>query len=465
MSIQVPFFNSDNRLLNRAARIATGDIAGNCIPFCDGLLEEEKICIMAGIDYNTPWTRDTAINTMNALSIMDKEVAYNTLLSVCESRNEKTYVGGQYWDAIIWAIGAWQYYLINSDEDFLDFAIETIRNSLEHFEQTEFDEEIGLFMGAAVYGDGIAAYPDKYAKIKNHMTDILDWPESNPQKTSKKGFGIPMKALSTNCVYYAAYQILAKMLEVRKQEHRIYEVKAQDLKNAINQYFWNEETERYDYIFDDEIRCDSAEGLGLAFAILFGIADKEKCDKIIKNTPITEHGIACVWPSFDRYRIGNHYGRHAGTVWPHIQGFWALAMLKEDNISGFEKELFSMAYKAEQDMQFAEIYHPLTGEIYGGMQEDINDGLKVWGSCKKQTWSATAFWSMIFYGIVGLEYHLDKVHVKPYLPRVIDHVELKNLKVGNANVTIIVDRNSGFPREMYIPKDLTGKHIFYLGYE
>ncbi len=463
MSINVPYFYSDNEVLNRAARIALGDIAGNCIPFHDGLLEEEKICIMAGLDYNTPWTRDAAINTMNALCIMDKEIAYNTLLAVCERKGGKTYIGGQYWDAIIWVVGAWQYYLVNSDEKFLDFAIETIKNSLEYFEQTEFDEQTGLFMGAAVYGDGIAAYPDKYAKIKNHLTGILDWPASNQDLASERGYGVPMKALSTNCVYYAAYVILAEMLKIRQQDNELYVDKAEALQHAINKNFWNYETGRYDYLFDEEICCDYAEGLGLAFAILFGVADKEKRVQIVKNTPITEHGIACVWPSFNRYRIGNHYGRHSGTIWPHVQGYWALAMLKEKNTSGFEKELFSMAYKAVSDMQFAEIYHPVTGEIYGGMQERMNEGISVWKSCAKQTWSATAFWAMIYYGIVGLEFTQDRVYVNPYLPTTVDHIELKNLKINEAVVTIVVDRYSDNGSVLEIPKDLTGKHTFYMG--
>ncbi len=460
--INVPYFYSDNGILNRAARIAIGDIAGNCIPYRDGLLNEEKVCIMAGLDYNTPWTRDAAINTMNAISIMDKDVAINTLLSVCEERNGKKYIGGQYWDAIIWAIGAWQYYLVNNDEKFLQFSLDVVKNSLEWFEETELDVNTGLFMGAAVYGDGVAAYPDKYAKMNKHETCILDWPESNKEKISKTGFGIPMKALSTNCVYYAAYMIVAKMCILNNQSNEEYLKKAQDLKDAINKYFWNSETGRYDYLFDDEIRCDSAEALGLAFAVLFGVADKEKCDSIIKNTYVTEHGIACVWPSFERYRIGNHYGRHAGTVWPHAQGYWAMAMLKANNPYAFDKELFEMAYKAVKDMQFAEIYHPISGEIYGGAQENFADGIIEWKSCEKQTWSATAFWLLIFYGIIGLEFGEDNIKIAPHLPRTVNYIELKNLNLGNANITIIIEANSGNENSVVIPKNIEGNHIFYL---
>ena len=81
------FFRSDQEMIDRAARIAASDIRANFMPYQAGLLEEEKVCIMAGIDYDTPWTRDTAINTCFALAVTDPEIARNTLLAVCE-RNE-----------------------------------------------------------------------------------------------------------------------------------------------------------------------------------------------------------------------------------------------------------------------------------------------------------------------------------------------------------------------------------------
>ena len=463
MDAAVPYFFSDNEILNRAARIAAGDIGGNCVPFRDGLLREERLCIMAGLDYDTPWTRDTAINTMNALCISHKAVAYNTLLSVCTEKDGRTYIGGQYWDAIIWAIGAWQYYLVTSDAGFLTFAANTVIHSLEEFEETEFDPVTGLFKGAAVYGDGVAAYPDPYAKVSRTRSGILHWAEDHASDYTGKGYPITMKALSTNCVYYAAYRIAAAMQQLLGKPADGLTQKADGLKAAINRHFWNEETGRYDYIFDEALRCSHAEALGLSYAILFGIADRGRTESIIRNTYVTDHGIACLWPSFDRYRIGDHYGRHSGTVWPHAQGFWALAMRKAGNTQGFEKELFGLASKASRDMHFAEIYHPVTGQIYGGLQEDLDQGIVQWKSCERQTWSATAFLSMQYYGVFGLEFSLESVTVKPQLPTGVNHAELKNLQIGDALVTILVDRSYGEPCQITIPKNLQGVHIFKAG--
>ena len=86
-----------------------------------------------------------------------------------------------------------------------------MKNSLEALEETEFQADIGLFKGAAVYGDGVAAYPDRYAQVRDTRSGILHWAEDQAASYTGKGYPILMKTLSTNCVYYAAYRVAAAM--------------------------------------------------------------------------------------------------------------------------------------------------------------------------------------------------------------------------------------------------------------
>ena len=170
------FFRSDQEMIDRAARIAASDIRANFMPYRAGLLEEEKVCIMAGIDYDTPWTRDTAINTCFALAVTDPDIAANTLLAVCERMEDGggIHIAGQYWDKIIWILGARKYLQVNRDFEFLDIAAEAAINTLSEMERQEQDPEDGLFRGPAVYGDGVAAYPERYAKTLGHASGILE---------------------------------------------------------------------------------------------------------------------------------------------------------------------------------------------------------------------------------------------------------------------------------------------------
>ena len=190
-----PYFHSDDDVLNDAYRIAVGDLAGNVVPYRGGLLEKEEFCLLAGLDYTQPWTRDTAINVWYALAFADPDLCKNTLLSVLERADGKIRVAGSYgqsWDNVIWALGAYEYLLCHDDAEFLPFSLEVIANTLKEFEAQEFDAEKNLFGGRAVYADGVASYPDNIvAKLDKER----------------------VFALSTNCVYYRVYLICAEFAQ------------------------------------------------------------------------------------------------------------------------------------------------------------------------------------------------------------------------------------------------------------
>ena len=127
-----------------------------------GLLEEAlPLMIRAGGGYQTPWTRDASVNTMNAACFLEPEVAKNTLWAVCERADGKLcfQLDNQKWDKVVWAIGAWQYFLATGDMEFLKDAYETIKNSVEVLEQVQFNETYGLFTGGSFFNDGITGYP------------------------------------------------------------------------------------------------------------------------------------------------------------------------------------------------------------------------------------------------------------------------------------------------------------------
>ena len=393
MLADFPDFRCGNTELERAWRLAMGGLAINTRRIQAGLLKQPAPCLMAGMEYETPWTRDAAINVYFAGAVMDTETARNTLLSVLEEQDGEAVISGQYWDRIIWALGAERLWDLTGDEAFLQLAYGAIRRTAESCLREEYDPEDGLFRGAAVYGDGVSAYPEPY-RNPSRSSGIDRWAEEHPKERSAAGGGIPMKALSTNCAYEHAFRVLARMAEALGENGEIWRRRADHLKVAINRRFWNAGTGLYDYLAGE---CDAQEGMGLAFAILFDIADEEKARSVAAHAHITTQGMPCVWPAFAPYNESG-YGRHSGTVWPHIQGFWALAALKMGRKDLFEKELFALARNAVRDGQFAEIYHPEDGRVYGGIQDAGEDGYIEWHSCVWQTWSATAYIAMVIAG-------------------------------------------------------------------
>lgn len=442
MKMNIPQFISNNENINKAFRIAISDIVANIATYKDGILTKPEEVIFAGLGYDKPWTRDAAINVWNCCGILFPEVSKNTLLSVVVDDEHGLRVGGEYWDAIIWVTGAWNYYQYTLDKFFLKFAYEVSVNTIKYFENTEFDEKINLFRGPACYGDGVAAYPDIYAK--SGESGIATFVEFFPEYKVKKGVGCPMHTLSTNCLYYSAYNLMQKYEnELGLVPTKEYIRKAEELKSSINRHFWMEDKGYYKYIVDDFGNCEHQEGLGHSFAILFGVADEKQTKKILDNQYITREGISCVWPCFERYlNFGeNEYGRHSGVIWPHVEAFWADAATKGKRYDLLEKEINCMTKRVLHDGHFAEIYHPVTGEIYGGVQERCGKGITTWASELKQTWSATGYIRMILFDIIGIEINERGFDIKPNLVAGIETIEVRNFPFRNKLYNISIDNN------------------------
>jgi hypothetical protein len=405
--------------------------------------EKGPTLLFAGADYQGPWTRDASINVTQSGPLLPGKIAENTLYEVTD--REKEVIIGQYWDKIIWVTAAWRHYLYTGDKVFLQKAYSIGLKTFNQQFVNEFDSTNGLFRGPAVYGDGIAAYDDRYTRTGNYrqggawLSNIDKWPEANPDKKAKKGWGLPMFTLSTNCVYAGAILALDSMAVVlKKPEHEILETQYNLLKKAIRAGFWpNKNFGALPlYYFDSEYKCTYQEGLGIAFAARFGIISPGELAKL----PITSsaNGICCVFPSFPRYTAKGGLGRHSGVIWPMVNGFFALQASEAGLNKDFELEFRALTNNTWRDRQFREIYNPNTGLPYGGLQEDgfKKDYIREWLSTYRQTWSATAWISMFMEGIVGIKFTSTGIYFNPNLPEGVPSVSLHDYPYRDAILNI-----------------------------
>ncbi len=448
--LQVPSVHTSSRLINTAYRIAVGDLAGNVALFQSGLLEAPAPVLLAGLGYDTPWTRDAAVNAWNGVPILMPEVSRNTLMAVLERVNGAPRITGasQYWDAIVWATGAWHYYLLTGDRPFLALAFQAAGNSLAFYEDTEFDPADGLFRGPG-WSDGVSGYPAEYADC-NGESGINTWPRYHPDQKASRGYGIPMKALSTNCLYYNGYRVQSEMAaELGQPVDPAWRRKADRLRDAINSALWSEERKHYRFLTGPFGNSDHQEALGHAYALLFGVASDERAAEVLRNQYVAPAGVPCLWPNFERYSAG--FGRHAGTIWPQIQGMWAHAAARRGNVAVFRHELMQLAGHAVRDRQFAEIYHPISGEIYGGLQERGGRGIVLWDSQPRQSWAASAFLRMLFSGLLGLEPSREGVRFTPCVPADLTGIEIRNLRIRGCRVDISMRGTGAGPPQPLLP--------------
>ena len=441
-------FASGNASLDRAFRIALGDLVTNIAPFKAGLLDEERHVVLAGLDYGRPWTRDAAINTWNGAGLLFPDVTRDTLLSVLERRDDKVYIGGQYWDCMVWAIGAWSQYVYTGDKAFLATAFDAVKNTLAFLEETEFDADLGLFRGAASSSDGVAGYPAVYAE-PGGFSGISEWPRMNPERRHPAGFGVPMHALSTNCLYYRAYVLAQRMaVELERPVDAHWEEQAAVLKQSLNDRFWRPDAGVYRYLVDPFGGSNSVECLGQAYSILFGVADESQARQILENQHLVPAGVPVLWPTFDRYRIPDFrdesnygFGRHSGCIWPPFEAIWATTAKQNGRADLFTRVLEKTAQYACRDNQFVEMYHPISGLPYGGLQEGRGNPrsrevyevgtdtflIGKWSARVRQTWSATGYIRQVIQGVIGMDFDTDGVTFSPVIPEGSAEVHLTHL--------------------------------------
>jgi hypothetical protein len=388
--------------------------------------------LAAGGDYGGEWTRDIAINSWNCASLLRPKVAEESLWSVTVNRDS---VGHQYWDKIIWVVAAYNHYLVTGDKDFLNKAYKCSALTMKGLELYAFDQKYGLFKGGSVFNDGIAGYPEPIYEPGNFSGGVQDHKNS-----------YFAKCLSTNCVYYGAYLALIKMAGILNDNKEVideFQKKATNLKANILKNFYNSDKNTFNYVIDQNGKVHQyQEALGISFAVIFGVIEGEKANQLIGNAVVSPYGITSIVPDFPRYSK-EMPGRHNNLIWPFINGFFAKAAVTVNNYNTFSHELFGLSHLAidedKGNYNFREIFNPNTGKPDGGYQawgpEHPNFH---WESCKLQTWSATAYFSMVINGIFGMQFNESGIYFRPFLPDGITIIDLHDLKYRNANFNISI---------------------------
>jgi hypothetical protein len=519
--------------ISRAFRIAVGDIASNLAPL-DGaasltaaplskkswealsakiveiagtrdVITERPSFLIAGLDYGM-YQFDTMMHAWDGASFLAPDAVKGALFNTLVMSEDGQVRSGDFITGFGWSIGAWEHYLHTGDRAFLKVALAATLGSFAHYERMEFDPQYGLFRGPAILCDGISAYPDFWVKGLTGKGHIVKWPENHPDKKAPVGLGLPMHALSTQCINYQAYLVAAKMQrELGLSVDPALEEKAARLKAAINKHFWREDAGLYRYLVDPFGGSDQQEGFGNTFAILFGIASPEQTKRVLAAIHVTPHGIPINWPVYPRYASPDNttFGNHNATLWPPVSGVWAQAAAQNGRLDLFALELKQHADRACRDNHFAEIYHPMTSEIYGGIQEGRTgrsgagmkafaaarlggdgeatpetlaklfppvagkEGINVWQACGRNTFSSTAYLRMVLHGLCGIRLDTDGLSFSPSVPKGMSPVAVYDLPYRGAELEIHITGEGNVVKKLTInsqeactiPTTTTGKQL------
>lgn len=448
----------------------------NTVPFGEeharsGLMDPGVGMVRAGGGYAQPWTRDATINSWNATSLLAPALAANTLWAVVEKDAAGKLMvqqDSQQWDQVIWAVGAWHHYLVTGDRDFLQRAYDVVTNTLALREQAAVfgrDARYGLFTGPSFFNDGVSGFPMPTA----------NGDESRGSESTSYPAVVSAMYLSTNALYYAAYLRAAEMAEALGRPADGHRAKAAAIKQAINQHFWNPRTGSYNY----ELTADGTpgpyqEGTGLAFSLLFGIADAAQASSLISNAQRMPRGMPDTYPHWDRYS-SDEPGRHNAIVWPLVQGLWAKGLAGYGDVDGFATETRLLAELVRDSGGFWEIYDGNTGAVEGGYQGATGVLKRRWESQADQTWSATAFIDMMHTGLFGMTFDGRGLTFAPSLPSGWGDVTLSGVRYRDTVLTVTLRGTGNVIRSFNldgisstthgVPASLHGHHTIEIALE
>ncbi|HET6871522.1 MAG TPA: glycoside hydrolase 100 family protein [Sporolactobacillaceae bacterium] len=285
-------------------------------------------------------------------------------------------------DGNLWFIvGHYYNYMITKDRPFLEKAWPSLEKALLWLRYQD-SNECGLL----------------------EVHEAMDWADL---------FGNRYNVLYDNVLYYAAWKCMGAMADELGYFSQRFHKEAEAVRQKINILLWVGSEEPNDYTQVANMRkewlypmkrvetelverpfylpymgfrdyADRFDTLANLLAIIFGVADQEKADKILDyiyscglNEP---YPVQALYPAIrpgekdwqDYYRVRNlnqphHY--HNGGAWPFIGGFYVAALVQAGRHEEAEREFYKltqMNHKGKsKTWEFNEWFHGLSGRPMG----------------------------------------------------------------------------------------------------
>lgn len=367
------------------------------------------------------WTRDLSYSVHLALAALAPARSLNSLLFKTSSEKESvrgglrtqivqdTGSGGSYpvsTDRTVWAMGAREvlkYLGPNEREYYLGRVYLILRDTLELDRRLIFDARDGLYRGEQSF---------------------LDWREQTyPAWTKENVLAIAAsKSLTVNLCSYSALETAAEFagLLALSAEQARYSGWAKELKVQINRHFFDEQAGLYSTFLLSErgtstIRASRYDLLGQSLAVLSGVADPERAQRIVSQYPTGPHGPAVVWPTEKKVAIYHNRG-----IWPFVTAYWIKASRQAGNIEAVNRGIQSLQRLAALNLSNMENFDFVTGQpnVTAGDQRGpvINS--------RRQLWSVAGYLAMVQDIVFGLETSWEGIRFDPYITAVFRNTTL-----------------------------------------
>lgn len=306
-------------------------------------------------------------------------------------------------------------------------------------------------------GDGFYEYRTNSIQGVRHQA----WKDSGDAIVDEAGAQVepPIATCEEQGFVYLAKLHLAEVLWWlgERDEARRLRRQAAELKKRFNDVFWMEDLGFYAMGLDARNRPIRSIGSNAGHCLATGIVDRAlagaTAGRLLRDDLFSGWGVRTLSSDNPAY---NPYSYHRGSVWPVEQGTFAIGFMRYGLWSSVER-----IARAQFDTA-ALFEHYRLPEVFSGHARDAEHPFPAFypQSNSPQAWSSSAIFSLL-QAMLGLYPYAPfrTLFIDPHLPEWLPEIRLRNLRVGDAAVTILFQRRkdgaTGFTVE-----DLRGRlHI------
>jgi glycogen debranching enzyme len=232
---------------------------------------------------------------------------------------------------------------------------------------------------------------------------------------------------------------LALALGHTEQARRLLK-EADKLRTQFERIFWCNDLSSYALALDRFKHPCRVRTSNAGHCLWTGIADQKHGMRTAKTLVSEEFfngwGVRTVAATETRF---NPMSYHNGSVWPHDNALIAAGMASY----GFKQGALKILCGLFDASQFLELHR--LPELLCGFSRRAGEGPTLYPvACSPQTWSSVAVF-LLLQSCLGLRIEAPRTRLsfsQPVLPQFLEHIEIKNLRIGDAAVDLSLERHA-----------------------
>ena len=293
-----------------------------------------------------------------------------------------------------------------------------------------------------IYGDRDGDGFVEYARQTDHGLVQQGWKDSNDSVFYSDGrlaVG-PIALCEVQAYVYAAKNGIAAVAADLGHQDLAERLRTQatDLRAKFHSMFWSDELGMFALALDGEKRQCGVRSSNAGQCLFSGIATDAQyrsiSDGLLSPAFFSGWGVRTLVTGERRY---NPMSYHNGSMWPHDNALIALGALRRS-----DKDLALRITSGLLDLASEVVLHRLP-ELICGFGRRPGKGPTLYPvACSPQAWAAGSVF-MVLQACLGVEIRAGESRIYLHhsaLPEKLQHIRIRNLKVGNASVDLSCER-------------------------